>query len=55
MKERDLKAVPHTDGCERYQEARLKPAIRESLDHSPSLRLLRALDPTHPRCLINDI
>ena len=47
--------LPPTDGCERYQQARQKPALRESSYRSPSLRILSALDPTHPRVLLNDI
>ncbi|MFL2672360.1 MAG: hypothetical protein ACJ0GR_04960 [Prochlorococcaceae cyanobacterium] len=46
---------PPTDGCDRYQQARQKPALRESSYRSPSLRILSALDPTHPRVLLNDI
>ena len=47
--------VPPTDGCERYQQARQKPARRESSYRSASLRMLSSLDPTHPRVLLNDI
>ena len=47
--------LPPTDGCERYQQARKKPALRESSYRSPSLRMLSSLDPTHPRVLLNDI
>ena len=47
--------VPPTDGCDRYQQARQKPARRESSYRSASLRMLSSLDPTHPRVLLNDI
>ena len=51
----DPPIVPPTDGCDRYQQARQKPARRESSYRSASLRMLSSLDPTHPRVLLNDI
>jgi hypothetical protein len=47
--------APPTDGCDRYEQARQKPARRESSYRSASLRMLSSLDPTHPRVLLNDI
>ena len=55
MAQQSTPIVPPTDGCDRYQQARQKPALRESSYRSPSLRILSALDPTHPRVLLNDI
>ena len=55
MAQQSTPIIPPTDGCERYEQARQKPARRESSYRSPSLRILSALDPTHPRVLLNDI
>ena len=55
MKRSSSPVVPPTDGCERYEQARQKPVLRESSYRSASLRMLTSLDPTHPRVLLNDV
>jgi|TARA_E500000178_G_scaffold91355_2_gene90172 hypothetical protein len=55
MPPQNAPVLPPTDACERYEQARQKPVMRESSYRSASLRMLSSLDPTHPRVLLNDV